>query len=157
DDARLAGLLTLQTAEEEQAVAIANLGQRRDPGAAAVLIAGWKRFTPALRSLTLDVLARRPEWTAALLEAMERKQIPTSEIDTIRRQRLLEHKTAALASRAKNLFTDLINPDRKKIINGYHAALGLTGHAERGLQVFAKHCAACHRLGSVGAPVGPDL
>src|SRR5262249_2598242 len=79
------------------------------------------------------------------------------EIETVRRQRLLEHKVAAIAGKAKTTFADLVNPDRQKVIASYSAALTLAGDPQRGAQAFTKHCAACHRLGSVGNTVGPDL
>src|SRR5262249_9452877 len=33
----------------------------------------------------------------------------------------------------------------------------LQGDSKSGLEVFSKHCATCHKLGSVGHEVGPDL
>ncbi len=38
-----------------------------------------------------------------------------------------------------------------------HSEAGVRGNAQRGQLVFAKQCAACHRLGNQGEMLGPDL
>ncbi len=50
------------------------------------------------------------------------------------------------------------NPDRQKIVKRYIAEVAsLRGDATRGEIVFQKACVACHKLGSLGVEVGPDL
>ncbi|MBV6501792.1 MAG: hypothetical protein CJBNEKGG_04311 [Prosthecobacter sp.] len=50
------------------------------------------------------------------------------------------------------------NADRQKVVKRYVAEVAqLKGDARRGEQVFAKACIACHKLGSQGVEVGPDL
>ena len=46
---------------------------------------------------------------------------------------------------------------RNTLIRRYQAALTLEGSADRGLQVFKRHCSACHRVGNVGFAIGPSL
>jgi putative membrane-bound dehydrogenase-like protein len=154
---QLAGLLTPQTAGETQAAAIAALGRLRSPQVPEALLRGWKGYGPALRSQAFDVLMRRPEWLLATLDAIDRKQLASSELDAGRRQRLLEHKDTAIRQRAVKLFADAIAPDRQKLIEQYQAAKTMPGDAARGGKVYAKTCAVCHKLGEVGHIVGPDL
>jgi len=154
---QLAGLLTPQTAGETQAAAIAALGRLRSPQVPEALLRGWKGYGPALRSQAFDVLMRRPEWLLATLDAIDRKQLASSELDAGRRQRLLEHKDPAIRQRAVKLFADAIAPDRQKLIEQYQTAKTIPGDAARGNKVFAKTCAVCHKLGEVGHIVGPDL
>src|SRR5207248_6283911 len=47
--------------------------------------------------------------------------------------------------------------DRQKVVNQHRDVLTMTGDAGRGAAVFARACAACHRLGGVGQEIGPDL
>jgi putative membrane-bound dehydrogenase-like protein len=157
DLARLTMLLVPQTPEDVQAAVITSLGQGRDPRIGEVLLLGWKSYGPALRSQVLDVLFRREEWLNTFLDALERKQMPASEIDAARRQRLLEHKSPAIHARAVKVFAGLVSPDRQKVVEAYRSALALTGGSNRGFHVFAKHCASCHRLGLIGYAVGPEL
>ena len=88
---------------------------------------------------------------------MEKKDLPALEIDAARRQRLLDHKDPAIKQRAVKVFAGAINPDRQKVIDAYEPVLKLPGDATRGLQVFTKNCAGCHKLGDLGHAVGPDL
>ncbi len=43
------------------------------------------------------------------------------------------------------------------VLKNYLPCLELAGNPERGKQVFAKQCAACHKIGDAGVPVGPDI
>src|SRR5262249_13723191 len=153
----LEGLLVPQSTEIVQAAVVESLGRLRDPKVPDVLLRGWKGHSPGRRSQILDVLFRRDDWLKAVLDALEQKKILSFEIDAARQQRLWQHKSADVRSRAAKLFTSLINPDRQKVIDSYRAVLTMKGDPARGLQVFTKHCAACHRLGEVGQSVGPDL
>lgn len=47
--------------------------------------------------------------------------------------------------------------ERAAVIERYREALVNEGNPERGLKVFTKHCAACHRIGDVGKAIGPNL
>jgi putative membrane-bound dehydrogenase-like protein len=49
------------------------------------------------------------------------------------------------------------SPDRKKVVEEYRSTLTLAGDARRGLELYRKFCAPCHRSGTEGAEVGPDL
>ena len=158
DTLLLAALLVPQTPEEVQSAAIIGLGRLRDGRATELLLKGWKGYGPALRTQVLELLSRRDVWMRALLEAVEKKQIPAAEIDAVRRQRLLDHSDPAVRKRAAVVFAGAANPDRQKVIDTYAPAIAkLTGDATRGQKVFAKTCAVCHKLGGVGNEVGPDL
>jgi len=153
----LANLLVPQTADELQAAAIAALGRLRTPQVPQLLLRGWNGYAPARRNQTLDILFVREEWLTATLEAIQRKQIAPGEINAVRRQRLLGHRSAEVRRRAAKLFADAVNPDRQKVIDAYQPVLAMHGDAKRGVTLFGKHCAACHQLGGVGNAVGPDL
>jgi putative membrane-bound dehydrogenase-like protein len=157
DVALLAGLLVPQTPEDVQAAAVAALGRLRNDRVPEVLLRGWKGYGPGLRGQALDVLLRRDDWSKAVLDAVERKQVLPFEIDAPRRQRLLEHRDAGVRGRAGKLFAGAVAPDRQKVIDAYQEALTLKGDAARGKAVFGKSCTSCHRLDGAGNEVGPDL
>ena len=69
--------------------------------------------------------------------------------------RIQEHPSKEVRARAGKVFTNRVDPDRNKIVLAYEPALKLKGDAGRGLALFTKHCATCHRLGTVGQEVGP--
>lgn len=153
----LADLLTPQTPPELQTAAVETLAKTRDKQTPALLLAGWRRHGPAVRTQIVDALLGRLEWTAALLDALEAKTVAAAEIDAIRRQRLTEHKFDALRNRAVKLFAGASHADREKVLASYAEALTLKGDAKKGALVFKQSCAACHQLGGMGQPVGPDL
>jgi putative heme-binding domain-containing protein len=103
------------------------------------------------------VYLRRQELTGALLDALDRNALLVGEIDAARRRRLLEHPAAAVRRRAAKHFPASVDRDRQKVVSAYQSALGRAGDPGRGLGVFIKSCANCHRVGDVGQAVGPDL
>jgi putative heme-binding domain-containing protein len=47
--------------------------------------------------------------------------------------------------------------DRMKVVEEHRRVLGIAGDAKRGREVYRKNCAPCHRSGTEGQDVGPDL
>jgi putative membrane-bound dehydrogenase-like protein len=153
----LASLLVPQASDDDQAAAVATLGRLRDADVPALLLKGWKGYGPPLRSQVLDVLFQRPPGIKSVLTALGDKRLLAFEIDAVRRQRLLQHRDPSIRDRAAKLFAGALDPDRQKVIKAYRSVLTLKGEPRRGLAIFAKTCASCHRLAGVGHEVGPDL
>jgi len=91
------------------------------------------------------------------MDALEQKRILPYEIDTVRRQKLLDHRDPEIRKSAAKLFAASSNPDRAKLVNDYWISIPERGDAQLGSKHFAKHCAACHQLAGIGQQVGPDL
>ena len=157
DVTALSALLSPQSPEPVQTAAIDALGRLADDAAAAALLKSWRALGPAPRGRALDALLGRAEWSETLMAALEQGTIRPAEVDAARRQRLFQHESEAIRGRANTVFAETVKPDRQKVIEAYQPALDMEGDASKGAQVFAKLCAACHRLGDVGNPVGPDL
>ncbi len=157
DLALLGKLLIPQTGEELRVAAVTTLGKLREADVPALLLGGWGGYGPGLRSQALEVLFRRDDWMREVLAAVEKKRVQPFEVDTARRQRLLQHKDAAVRGRAEKLFAGAVSPDRQKVVESYLAARDLRGDPARGTALFGKHCAVCHKLAGVGKEVGPDL
>jgi putative heme-binding domain-containing protein len=153
----LRGLLAPQMPEELRLAAVSALGRLRGPEVPALLLGGWGGYGPGLRAQVLDVLFRRDDWQRELLGAVEKKRVNPSEVDTPRRQRLLQHRDASVRQRAEKAFAGAVSPDRQKVVDSYATVRTLKGNAARGLPVFTKNCAACHKFGDAGKEVGPDL
>jgi putative heme-binding domain-containing protein len=153
----IASLLTPQTPDDLQLSALQSLSKSVDPRVVRVILAPWKTYSPALRAQALDVLLSRPAWTRLLGEALERNQVLSSEVDSVRRQRLLDHKDAQIRELAARVFAAASSPDRNRLVSEYQLRMPEKGDRERGAKLFAKTCAACHKLGDIGQQVGPDL
>src|SRR5262249_50891212 len=143
DREALSKLLVPQIPADLQSAAMTALARIPDALVAKTLTAGWKGYTPALKAQALDLLLSRDAWQAQLLEAMAAKHIPRAHLDAKRRQRLLEHKDAAIRIQAAKLFDAVSTPDRQKVLRDFQDVLSLTGDKPRGKAVFAKTCANC--------------
>lgn len=157
DIERLAAQLVPRNSAELQSAAAAALGRIDDPQALNALLDRWNSFTPALRSSVLDLAMRRTAWLEQLFERVAKQEIPPGSIDASRRQALLEHPDEVVRKSAAKVFAGSGDSDRKRVVRGYLAAVSRDGDRVRGKAVFAKRCAACHRLEEVGHVVGPDL
>ncbi|HLJ96920.1 MAG TPA: PVC-type heme-binding CxxCH protein, partial [Gemmataceae bacterium] len=153
----LAKLLVPQNPVSLQKVACEGLGRIPEDRAASILIAGWRSYTPALKSHVLDILLSRDTWQRSLLQSIEAGAVPAAQVDAKHRQRLLSHKENLVRSLATKLFREGSSPDREKVLDAYGDVPAMQGNPARGKAIFAKTCAACHRLENVGNAVGPDL
>ncbi|MCC6508766.1 MAG: c-type cytochrome, partial [Pirellulaceae bacterium] len=144
------------SASEQLAAANAML-RGQQPSIANDLLAAWKQMSPQLKSTVLDGLLTRDAWVAALLDALESKQVDVAELDAARRQQLLSHGDTSLKARAEKLLAGKLNPDRLAVLDSYATVTELKGDEQRGAELFRKNCSTCHRLRDTGAAVGPDL
>jgi putative heme-binding domain-containing protein len=59
--------------------------------------------------------------------------------------------------RVEQLLKSSSTGTRQEVLERYRAALTMAGDKQRGKQVFAKSCAACHRMEGVGYELAPNL
>jgi len=93
----------------------------------------------------------------ALLDAVEAGNVQVWSLTPQRRTQLMKSKDEAIRTRATALFESAGGGDRMKVYEEYKAILSLKANAANGHEVFKRVCASCHKLGSDGANVGPDL
>jgi putative membrane-bound dehydrogenase-like protein len=125
-----------------------------------LLVAHWGQFTPQIRRRAVDILLHRPEWSRALLGAIEQKTLSASDLSPDQSQQLAAHPDKAIAEKARTLLAEgggLPNPDRQKVLESLLAITEKTGDAAHGLEVFKANCAKCHRHGDLGENIGPNL
>lgn len=141
-----------------QVDAISVLGDATHDDVAAILLVGWDSYSPRIRDLVLSALVARSSRLAPLLDAIDQGRVAPATITALRRVQLLEHPDADIRARAADLLsrpTD--DAERTALFATYGEALKKPRDQERGRQVFAQHCAACHRVEEVGHEVGPPL
>jgi putative membrane-bound dehydrogenase-like protein len=157
DRTTLAGLLDPQAPSDVQVAAVAALARIGDKETPALLLKGWKGYSPAVRTAVMSAVLDRDRWIPAVLTALERKDVLPAEVDAAARHRLLAHIMPTVRVQASKIFAGAADADRDKVIALYKPALTKPGDRERGKQIFTKSCAACHKLGDVGRGLGPDL
>ncbi len=152
----LVSLLRPQVPIDLQQAAVTALGRISDRKVADLLIHDWKGHSPQIRGAIIDALMSRSAWTGAFLTALENGSIPAAEVDSARRQRLLNRRDPTLKSRAEAVFAQQTKA-RQTVIDSYRTAVGIKGDRAAGAAVFKKLCASCHRLNNEGVEIGPDL
>jgi putative membrane-bound dehydrogenase-like protein len=153
----LGSLLAPAIPAEVQAAALATLGSYDTAGVAELIISRFSILSPRLKGQATDVLLSRPAWTLSLLAAIETGRISTGDLDPVRLKLLSEHRNEAIRARAAKLLTASQLSRRADVVEAYRGVLEMTGDASRGQDVFAKTCAACHRVQGVGFEIGPSL
>jgi putative membrane-bound dehydrogenase-like protein len=146
-----------RAAAELRLAAVRALSAQPHADVPAILLKGWKRHTPAVRREVAEAMTRTIDRTRLLLKEIEAGEIAAGEVDPLRARQLLNHRDAGIKALAQKLFRDSIPADRKKALAAYQPAIEKDGNAMRGLEVFKKHCATCHRIGDVGVNVAPDI
>src|SRR5262245_19476556 len=153
----LTNVLAPQSPNELQLAAVRALAVRSEEKIAGALIAGWDRYGPELRRAVLEAMFARPHRVAVLLDAVEQKKVLAAQIGADRVAQLRSLPNTALRKRATALLAGQVEADRQKIVESYRSSLELKPDSARGKAVFAKQCAACHRLENEGHDVGANL
>jgi putative heme-binding domain-containing protein len=153
----LAKLVAEDGPQDVRLAAVRALSAHPRPEVAGLLLKSWPTYTPALRREVSEALLRQPERALFLLGEVEAKRVKPGDIDGPRVRQLVNHPRPDVRDKAKKLLQESLPADRKKVMEQYQAALKLRGDPKKGLEVFRKNCATCHRLAGVGVTVGPDI
>ncbi|MEO6245527.1 MAG: PVC-type heme-binding CxxCH protein [Opitutaceae bacterium] len=155
----LAGLLGPQAPTEVQIAAIAALGRMNRPAVPERVLAGWRSYSPAVRSAAIELVTSRVAWSQMLLDRVEAEPELFRQIDPAQKQRLTHHIDAKLADRATRVFQSGADSNRQAAIDQMLGALvDKRGDATRGAHIFGQTCGACHSFGTTrGGVIGPDL
>jgi putative membrane-bound dehydrogenase-like protein len=121
------------------------------------LATGIPQASPETRFTIVNALIARAESAQLLLDQIAAGRIKSPEIDRTHVDRLLRYGDKAIRERATKLLADAIPADRQKVLAEYQVVLKMPSEAKRGLEVFKKNCAACHRVGGIGVDVAPDI
>jgi putative heme-binding domain-containing protein len=153
----LTALLGPTQPAEVQTAALGTLASFPDSAVATLLIQQWPSLSPRVRSQAADVLFSRPEWIVSLLQAVQKDEIGTGDVDPGRWKLLADHRDPRVRQHAAGLLAKLQTGRRGEVLEAYKDTITMSGDAPRGKEVFKKICAACHQLEGVGHPTGPNL
>ncbi len=135
-------------------------GQVTSPELAPVLFEHWNQLTPRLRQIGVAILLSRPEWTRALLDALDKGTVSDTDLSLDQSQQLTNHPDKKLGDRARTILArggQLPSPDRKKVLDEYMPLVEKTCDSHKGFEVFKNICAKCHRHGDTGETIAPNL
>jgi putative membrane-bound dehydrogenase-like protein len=155
----LESLLAPQHPSEMQIAAVRALSQL--PGNAVDSLVEprrWLAYTPQLREAVLSVLVTGEDQTLVLLDALEKGAIAATALGPSRRNRLMNHRNAAIQKRARALFAAVDSGNRMQVYERLRGTvLTRPGNPANGKSIFARHCASCHAFDGTGGRLGPDL
>jgi putative heme-binding domain-containing protein len=123
----------------------------------ATLIRSWSHYGPKAKDTALAALIAREDRASALLEAVAANKIKPADLSASQVQSLAQHKTPKIAARAKTALASVIPPSRAEVAAKFEPAVSTTGDAARGKIQYQGRCMVCHRAGSEGMVLGPDL
>ncbi len=137
------------------------LGRLEDDRVADVVLGEYAQMEPDLRPRAVELLTQRGNWGKALMKAIADKKLPHGVVNVNQARRLLASKDAELVKLMKTHWGTLRqerNPEREKVVRQMLALLSRTkGDPQRGIAVYKKLCAQCHKLHGEGVEVGPDI
>jgi putative membrane-bound dehydrogenase-like protein len=154
---RLAVLVSDRRDESMRTAAIMALARQPAIEPWQTLLDDFPSDTPAARRAILDGVLANSDRTKLLLDAIEVGRIKPSELDPLQAKRLTDSRDASIKERAAKLFAAATPAERGKALADYQVSLEMTADARRGLAIFEKNCAVCHKIGDLGVNVAPDI
>jgi putative membrane-bound dehydrogenase-like protein len=121
------------------------------------LLANYVRETPMVQVAIIQSIFASSPRTALLLDAIAAAQLQPAALGAERVNQLLNHHDDEIGHRARQLLADTVPADRHHVLAEYKPVLSMSANAARGQDVFAKHCATCHRIADVGTDIAPDI
>ena len=109
-----------------------------------------------MRAQIVIALLSRTDRVGAVLQALEDGRIKPTELSPTQVDFLLNYREPGISQRALRIFGPMARA-RPAVVEQFKASLRTTGLAARGREIFRARCAECHRLGSEGSRLGPDL
>lgn len=150
----LAQCITQGQPDTVQTAAIRTLAQSSSPAVTKSLITSWHGLGPKAKEAALEALLAREDRALALLES---GTVKPAEFSASQVQALLKHKSPKVAAAAKTALASVIPPSREEVTAKFKPAIAAQGDAKKGQLQYMARCVACHRAGTMGLQVGPDL
>jgi putative heme-binding domain-containing protein len=159
--ARTSGLLSsLLRPDQPQAIqlaAAAALDGYRDASVGRDLVNAWPRLAGRVREEFVGILLKRKERVAVLLDAIEAGAVRREALSLAQQAQLRSHRDSAIREQAVKVLGRAATPERQAVVEAFESALSLKGDSANGRRTFQARCATCHKLGSEGHALGPDL
>lgn len=154
-----------ETSNEFRKGVLDSLGAIRDEAAGAkisqLLVQHFMSWEPGLRAQAIEVLTQRSAWTAPLLHAIAEKKVEQETLNLNQLRRIAAFKNESLQKQFQAIYGTIRegrNQNREQVINFHRDFLnGTPGDPFKGIAVFNKVCAQCHKIYGEGADVGPDI
>lgn len=127
----------------------------------ATILKRYSQFSTDEKREAINTLASQPSFAGDLLSAIERKQLPASDVSMAAARQMQHLKSGEITRRLAGVWGIVRESpaDKKEQIQKYENLLNELKAANpvAGRLVFADNCGKCHTLFGEGAKIGPDL
>ncbi len=113
--------------------------------------------SPRLQRTILPLIASSPARLALLAEQLDAGGITAGQLGASELSKLVESASGQTKSQLQTHLAGIVNSDRSQVVERYKDCLALESDVGRGMELFRKHCASCHRVGEIGVDVGPNI
>lgn len=135
---------------------VQSLGEQADAEVGKNLAFAFARLPKEVQPAAFEAILKRPEATNALLDAVKAGAIDRAGFAPGDVARLRSHPNKQIARRSNEIFK-INNAAKDAIIAKLAPEVEKAGDAAKGKMLFTAACAVCHKLGDIGALVGPPL
>ena len=161
----VAPLLTLATTDpvptRVRLAALGGLQAFESDAIGDALVATLANLPTDIREAACATLVSRPTWSATLLGAVERGEIPSTMISPTNVAHLFLHRDAELRTRLQAIWqdvpgatTDLMRAEIDRLNGVIETGSGVP---RNGKSLFVERCGKCHQLFEDGGAIGPNL
>ncbi|NBV33083.1 MAG: hypothetical protein EBR81_04630, partial [Proteobacteria bacterium] len=140
-----------------QTAAIEILSRNADKKTPTTLLAHWSSYGAGAREAVLGAMLGREDRIETLLAGIKSGTVPATALSAAQVQGLVRHKNKALVALAQTALAAVLPPPRSVVVEQFKAAATMAGDTARGRVQFSQRCQTCHRAGTEGIQVGPDL
>jgi len=148
-----AGRYSVQTT----ALAISAMGRHLTPDHAVQLLDDFASRTPRIQRAIVSTCVARIDAADVLVQRVLNKKVPATALDAAAQRSLRRFKEPRLKHRVAKAIASLVPADRQSVLAEYADCVKLDSDPKRGRAIFEKNCANCHRIGSLGVDIGPDI
>lgn len=132
-----------------------------DPEIGDFLIDNYPTWESDVQPRVIEVLTQRDTWSVALLQEIEARKIDKEAVNLNQLKRVASFKNEELQKLVAKVYGQIRadrRSDRQHVINFHRDFLnGTPGDPHKGVAIFKKVCAQCHKMYGDGAEVGPDI
>ncbi|WP_422931630.1 PVC-type heme-binding CxxCH protein [Singulisphaera sp. PoT] len=137
------------------------LGKLDDPRVADAVLADYAKLEPDLQPRVIELLTQRASWSKLLLAAIGKGGVSKDSLNVNQVRRLMGSKDPELVALVKTQFgtvRESRDPGREQVIARIRRLLrAKEGDPHKGVEVFKKLCAQCHKIHGEGQDVGPEI
>lgn len=144
-------------------IAAQGLNRTDDPDVAKTIVKSYGRFRGYERPKVISVLVSRPSFAKVLLDAVNAKTIPITDLTPYDIRQIRSLGSKELDQRVTEVWGELRDSSKEKLDRIHSLKSSLTkevldqANKQNGRKLFENQCSKCHRLYGIGESVGPDL